>query len=49
MSLKFFKFKSKGAQTPIYLSLLPKEFEGLKGAFWAEMKVEDWKTLPLNL
>ena len=32
----------QGAQTAIFLALLPAEFNGPKGAFWAEKKVVDW-------
>lgn len=32
----------QGAQTPLYLSLLPEDYDGPKGELWAEMKVVNW-------
>lgn len=32
----------QGAETPIYLSLLPESWSGPKGVLWAEKKVVDW-------
>ena len=33
----------KGAQTGLYLALLPDDFKGSKGAFWAENQVINWQ------
>ena len=32
----------QGAETPIYLALLPPNFDGPRGAFWAEKKPVEW-------
>lgn len=32
----------QGIDTIVYLALLPKDYNGPKGALWAEMKVIDW-------
>lgn len=34
----------KGAHTPLFLSLLPENFDGPKGSFWAEESPIDWET-----
>ena len=33
-----------GAETAIYLSLLPNDYNGPKGKFWAEGKIHEWDT-----
>ena len=38
----------EGAQTPVFLATLPKNFSGAKGAFWSEKKVFDWTDLEWN-
>lgn len=35
----------QGAETPIYLSLLPDNWTGPKGVLWAEKKVVEWTDL----
>ena len=32
-----------GADTPVYLALLPEDYSGPKGEFWAERALVDWK------
>ena len=41
-SHKGFLTPEQGAETPIFLALLPENFNGPKGDFWAEKKVFDW-------
>lgn len=39
----------QGAETPIYLSLLPVDFDGPKGALWWENKTANWTDLTWKL
>jgi hypothetical protein len=32
----------KGAETPLYLALLPVDFKGPRGVFWAENQTLKW-------
>ena len=34
---------AEGARTAVFLSLLPADFDGAKGAFWADEKELDWQ------
>jgi hypothetical protein len=36
------RFSNKGAETPLYLALLPIDFKGPRGAFWAENQTLKW-------
>jgi carbonyl reductase 1 len=38
----------QGAQTPIFLALLPENSDGPKGAFWADQKIFDWADVKWN-
>jgi NAD(P)-dependent dehydrogenase (short-subunit alcohol dehydrogenase family) len=44
--LKLFSFSNSGAETPAFLCLLPEDWTGPKGAFWAESKNKNlnWET-----